>query len=70
MKPITYKEVIRKFTDEMMEDNELAWSPDRRRDYILCSMAEMLAIIADTLEGRNIELKDGKTAQDTMQDDI
>lgn len=58
MKPITYKEVIRKFTDEMMEDNESAWSPDRRRDYILCIIANMLAIIADILEGRNVELKD------------
>lgn len=52
MKPTTYKEVIRTFTDEIMEDNELALSPDRRRDYILCIIANMLAIIADILEGR------------------
>lgn len=70
MKPKTYRDVTRKFVDETMEDSALAFDPNRRRDYILCVIAEMLATIADILIGNYVELKDRKTTQDTMQDHI
>lgn len=58
MKQKRYRDVIEKFTNEIMEDSNLQWNSEKRRDYILCCIATMLAIIADILEGRNIEIKD------------
>lgn len=57
MKLKRYKDVIEKFTDEIMEDSDLQWNSEKRRDYILCCIATMLAVIADILEGRNADVK-------------
>lgn len=50
--------------------SENCTSKKNYQNLCLTEIAIALWAIVDTLEGRNVELKDGKTAQDTMQNDI
>lgn len=50
--------------------SENCTSKKNYQNLCLSEIAVALWAIVDFLEGRNVELKDGKTAQDTVQNDI
>lgn len=63
----SYAKQVAELLNNFSESNS---SKKNFQNLCLAEIAVMLGVIADILEGRNIEFKDGKTAQDTMQDDI
>lgn len=57
MKPKTYKSVMEEFVERIMNDSSMALNHDERRDNLLCGVIITLAVIADILDERNVNVK-------------